>query len=412
MPLYYMVTREVLTLIQRFDVIINGGGMTGLALGCALVAEDFKVAIIEGHQEPPPFDPSIDYSLRVVALNRASERLLNNLGAWQHLQAWRISPYQRMHVWDAGSTGAISFSASELDEPNLGHIAEAPLVCRALYEQFISHANAQWINAETQAIAVDEQDAIVTLSENRILSARLIVGADGRDSMVRKAAGIQLTSRDYQQQGIVATVTTEQHGDHTAWQRFLPDGVIAFLPFSDGRSSIVWSSKDAKRLMSLSDQDFKIALGEAFDFHLGKIIDVSQRAAFPLRGQHAKRYTSPRIALIGDAAHTVHPLAGQGVNLGFMDVAQLAQTLSQSHRDPGSLSVLRKYERARIGENNMMQRLMEGFQLLYMNQSPALSLLRGLGMSLSDGIGPIKAQMMQYALGTQGNVPDLAKIRC
>lgn len=399
-------------MIHRHDVVINGGGLIGLALGCALADAGIKVAIMEGHQEPPPFDPGTDYGLRVVALNRASQQLLTNLGAWERLQSWRVSPYQRMHVWDAGSSGSISFSAGDLDEPNLGHIVETPLICRALYEQFITFNNAEWINAETKTIAIDDQDAIVTLGDGRILSARLLVGADGRDSMVREAAGIELGSRHYQQKGIVATVETERHGDYTAWQRFLPDGVIAFLPFSDGRSSIVWSTRDADRLMALDDVAFTQALGDAFDHHLGEILAVSERAAFPLIGQHASCYVKPRIALIGDAAHTVHPLAGQGANLGLMDVAQLTQELIKSQRDLGSYAVLRKYERARMGENSIMQKLMEGFQTLFMNQSPRLSMLRGLGMSLSHEIAPLKARMMQYALGTQGNLPELAKSRC
>lgn len=399
-------------MIHRYEVIINGGGMTGLALGCALAKANIKVAIIEGNQEPARFDPSTDYNLRVVALNRASQGLLINLGAWDALQEWRVSPYKRMHVWDAGSSGAISFSAAELGEPNLGHIVENHLVCRALYDQFVTYPSADWLNSTTQSIAVDPQDAIITLNDGRILSARLVVGADGRGSMIRKAAEIELSSRDYQQKGIVATVRTAQHGDHTAWQRFLPNGVLAFLPFADGRSSIVWSSAEADQLMALDNGQFKNALAEAFDHHLGEILEISERAAFPLIGQRATHYVKPRIALIGDAAHTVHPLAGQGVNLGFMDVAQLAQELIASDRDLGSVHLLRKYERARIGENAMMQKLMEGFQTLFMNQSPTLSRVRGLGMSLSNGATPLKARMMEYALGTQGKLPTLALPTC
>jgi 2-octaprenylphenol hydroxylase len=399
-------------MIHRYDIVVNGGGMTGLALACALGQQGKKVAVLEAGPEPAEFAPGSEPDLRVVALNRASQALLDNLGAWNRLRGWRISPYQRMHVWDAGNSGNISFSAADLGEPNLGHIVENNLIQRALFEVAQSLESVDWIdNIRIKNIAIDTRDAIITLEDGRILTSQLIIGADGRFSQVREAAGIALHSRDYHHQGIVAIIGTEHPGDLTAWQRFLPDGVLAFLPLSDGRSSIVWSTQRAEEILALDDEAFKQALGEAFDFHLGKILTASKRAAFPLIGRHADTYIKPRIALIGDAAHTIHPLAGQGVNLGFMDVAELANVLSTTQRDYGSLSVLRRYERARKGENTAMQKLMEGFQTLFINNIPPLAGLRGLGLTIADNLLPIKSEMMRYAMGTRGDLPPLSRYR-
>ncbi len=399
-------------MIHRYDITITGGGMTGLALACALGQQGKKVAVLEAGPAPAPFDPEAEADLRVVALNRASESLLDNLGAWQRLRQWRISTFDRMHVRDAGSSASIGFSAAELGEPDLGHIIENRLIQRALYESATALDGVDWFDSiSIRDLGVDDHDAVITLEDGRVFTSRLIVGADGRFSRVREAAGITVHSRDYQQQAIIATVTTEQPSDRTAWQRFLPDGVLAFLPLADGRSSIVWSSKRAEDILALDDEAFRQALGEAFDFHLGAVLDSSARAAFPLIGRHAQHYVKPRLALIGDAAHTVHPLAGQGVNLGFMDVAELADVLGKSQRDPGSLLLLRRYERARRGENSVMQKLMEGFQLLFLNSIPPLAGLRGLGLTLTDQLGPVKATMMRYAMGTMGDLPPLAQNR-
>ena len=399
-------------MIHRYDITITGGGMTGLALACALGRQGKKVAVLEAGPAPSAFEPGADFDLRVVAINRASQTLLANLGAWERLQQWRISPFERMHVRDAGSSASIGFSATELGEPDLGHIVENRLIQRALYESANTLETVDWFDEITiRDLGVDDHDAVITLEDGRVFTSKLIVGADGRFSRVREAASIAVHSRDYNQKAIIANVETEQPSDRTAWQRFLPDGILAFLPLADGRASIVWSSQRADELLALDDDAFRQALGKAFDFHLGKVIATSARAAFPLIGRHAEHYVKPRLALIGDAAHTVHPLAGQGVNLGFMDVAELANILGQSDRDPGSLLLLRRYERARRGENAVMQKLMEGFQLLFVNSIPPLEGLRGLGLTLVDQLGPAKATMMRYAMGTMGDLPPLAQNR-
>ncbi len=399
-------------MIHRYDVIIAGGGMVGLSLACALGMAGKKVAVLEVGETPAAFNASDEYEQRVVALNRASQTYLTHLGAWEKLQSWRISRYDKMEVRDAGGNREIRFSAPDLNEPDLGHIVENRLVQRALYDCLEELDSVDWISpVSMENFVADEQDLIVTLGDGKVLTAQLLVGADGRFSRVREAAGISLKQKDYQQRGIVAIIESEMHHDFTARQRFLADSVLAFLPMQDGRCSIVWSARSdrAEELMAMDDETFSANLEKASEERLGKVKALGPRAAFPLIGTHTEHYVKPRLALVGDAAHTIHPLAGQGVNLGFMDAAELADILTNASRDLGSLSVLRRYERARAGENLAMQKLMEGFQLLFINDAQPLTLLRNLGLGIADQIAPIKNEMMRYALGTRGGLPEMAR---
>jgi 2-octaprenylphenol hydroxylase len=399
-------------MIHRYDVIIAGGGMVGLSLACALGKAGKKVAILEVGEIPPAFSASDEYAQRVVALNRASQVFLTHLGAWEKLHSWRVSRYEKMEVRDASGNGKVRFSAADLNEPDLGHIVENRLIQRALYECLNELDSVDWLNpVSMKNFVADEQDLIVTLGDGKVLTAQLLVGADGRFSKVREAAGILLKENDYQQLGIVAIVESELHHDFTARQRFLADGVLAFLPMQDGRCSIVWSAhrERAEELMGMDDESFATNLVEASEQRLGKVIRLGPRAAFPLIGTHTECYVKPRLALVGDAAHTIHPLAGQGVNLGFMDAAELAEVLTHASRDLGSLSVLRRYERARAGENLAMQKLMEGFQLLFINDNPPLVRLRNLGLGITQQLAPVKNEMMRYALGMRGGLPELAR---
>lgn len=396
---------------RRFDVIIVGGGMVGAALACALGQGGLRVAVIES-REPEPFTAEQDYGLRVSALSIASQHILENLGVWQQLQDWRTSPYEQMLVWDAGGTGKIEFDAAEASELALGHITENALVQRALFEASEQKDNIQWFcPASLQGFVADKDEVIVTLDTGEILLAQLIVGADGANSKVRDLAGIKLRSRDYNQQAIVANVETTLAHEKTARQRFLPDGILAFLPLADGRCSIVWSSDKAcaEHLMGLNDDTFKTELSEVFEHTLGEIISTTKRAAFPLTGRHVETYIKPRVVLVGDAAHTVHPLAGQGVNLGFLDIAELSNLLLNAERDLGSLHLLRKYERARAGENELMLRSMEGFKLLFNNENPVLGWLRNTGLSITNQANPLKQLFMHQAMGQSNEMPPLAR---
>ncbi len=396
---------------EHVEVAIAGGGMVGATLACALGLQGRRVAVIEP-REPALFSPRDDYDLRVSAVSRASQRIFEGLDVWPLLQSRRVSPYEHMHVWDATGRGEIHFDSADLGEPNLGHIIENRVIQDALLERLRALDNVQWLCPNRlQGVEVDENRVSVVLEEGQTFSAELLVGADGSSSKVRELAGIELKAQAYRQKGVVATVSTARAHRATAWQRFLPSGPLAFLPLADGRSSIVWSTREAQadELLSLDDTAFAEALGEAFDYRLGCIESVSARAAFPLKGSQAYPYVRPRIALVGDAAHTVHPLAGQGVNLGLLDAAVLAEVLAESRHNIGSLRVLRRYERARRGDNVLMMRAMEGFSLLFGNTLPPLRWARNLGLSLTDRAPPVKHELMRRAMGLAGELPALAR---
>ena len=398
------------TKLREFDVVVVGGGMVGAALAAALGQAGRSVAVVEARL-PSAWRSDDDYDLRVSAINRASQHLLERLGAWPAILGRRANAYRRMRVWDARSVGDIEFDAVDLGESNLGHIIENRVIQESLLECLARLDTVQlFAPLGVETLTVESKTARVGLSDGSVLLARLVVGADGARSRIRELAGIQRSERSYGQTAIVATVATEAPHESTAWQRFLPTGPLAFLPLGDGRSSIVWSatSAEAERLLALDDAEFRSELARAVDLRLGGITACSARAGFPLVGGQSYPYVLPRVALIGDAAHSIHPLAGQGVNLGLMDAAELAGVLGSTGRDPGSMAVLRRYERARRGENEAVMRLMEGFRLLFGSQLPLLPWARGRGMRLVGALEPLKRQLMSHALGTAGRRPELA----
>ena len=401
-------------MIQRFDIVIVGGGMIGLSLASALSGHGNKIAILEAGKAPDPIRKDQPLQSRVVALSRASQALLQRLDVWSQIQAWRTTAYHRMVVWDANGAGEIEFDAAEAGEPDLGHIVENHLLERALYECCTSLPDVEWIeNSLVEQIVTDEQEVVLTLGNGEMVMARLLVGADGTNSKVRQALGFEVQQTSYQQKAIVALIHMQAHHQQTAWQRFTKAGVLALLPVADGGFSIVWSIEEdqADSLMQLNDAAFSQALTVASDGRLGEVTKVSKRIAFPLTGMQAKPHIKPRVVLVGDAAHRVHPLAGQGANLGFLDVAELAGILNHTDRDPGDMAVLRRYQRARAGDNLAMQKLMEGFQTMFINDNPVLGLLRGVGLNLTNNIKPLKYQMMRYAMGTRPDTPELARPR-
>lgn len=300
--------------MQQYDVLIIGGGMVGLTLACALGQSALRVAVIEAY-EPQDMAADADYALRVSAINKSSQQVFEHIHAWQGMLQRRACAYQQMHVWDATGDGKIHFDAADLGTDGLGHIIENRVVQYALYEQARQLDSVQLIcPAEITEIDYQPLGSRVSLRDGRCLSATLLVGADGAQSTVRRAAQIELEQAAYQQKGVVAIVKSTRHHQDTAWQRFLPSGPLAFLPLSDGRCSIVWSADDqrADELLAMDGQAFCRELEQAFDYTLGAVEAVSERAAFPLVRRHATHYVKPGLALIGDAAHTIHPLAGQG----------------------------------------------------------------------------------------------------
>lgn len=388
-----------------YDVIILGGGMVGSALACALGDSPLKIAIIEGRETQTDWPPE-SFDLRVSAITRASQQLFEQLGVWEAMCAARVSPYREMHVWDATGTGSIHFDSAEIGEPDLGHILENRVITHALEQRAASLANVTLLCPATpkRLRTRTTGESQLQLEDGRQLHTSLMIGADGGNSWVRQQAGIDVDIRHYHQRAVVTTVKTELPHGETAWQRFLPTGPLAFLPLTDGFSSIVWSTANekAENLLAMDDADFKAALAEAFEHKLGAITQLGPRAAFPLQGQHARQYVKPGLALIGDAAHTIHPLAGQGVNLGFADVNSLAGLLLKT-LDAGNnafnFKLLRQFERARRGANQLTLESMGMFKQLFSNDSAWLAPLRNLGLDITDQLPPVKRLFMRQAMG-------------
>ncbi len=399
---------------EQYDVVIVGAGMVGAACACALSAADLRIAVIEA-RPPATTWPQDSTDLRVSAITLASRQIFTALHAWEAMTAQRVSPFREMHVWDAGGTGKIHFDCTQTGQEALGYIIENRVIQRALLEQLQHRENVTLhCPAAISSLTTGEDHVQVDLDTGAALTARVVIGADGAESKVRKLAGITVQRRDYEQKAVVSTVTTALPHRQTAWQRFLPTGPLAFLPLWDGRSSIVWSTTpaEAERLCALDAQAFNRELEEAFDSALGAVEHSGPRAAFVLRRQHANRYTGARLALIGDAAHTVHPLAGQGVNLGLLDAAALAEVLLEAHgagRDPGAAAALRRYERWRKGDNLLMMSALDGFKHLFGARQGPVRLLRNLGMNWLDRSDLIKDRLMLHAMGLKGDLPRLAR---
>lgn len=399
---------------NNYDIAIIGGGCVGGTLACALAQEGMRVAVIEAREAPRVWAAgSVD--LRVFAVTRASERIFRAINVWDAIEQGGISPFRDMHVWDASGAGEIHFDSADLGEPTLGYIIEQRVIQAALNARMeVLPSLDRFCPAELTGFEIDAERARITLDGGRMLSARLLVGADGAQSRVRGMAGIAIEARPYDQEAVVAVVTTEQSHQETAWQRFLPTGPLAFLPLRDGRSSIVWSTtpQQAAMLCDLDSADFLNELSTAFAHRLGAVIGVEERVRFPLQRLHATRYVSERLALIGDAAHVIHPLAGQGVNLGLLDAAALAEVLletARNGRDLGRLNNLRRYERWRHGNNHAMQRAMDGFKTLFGESVGPVRAVRTLGLGLVDRLGPIKQVIARHAMGLEGDLPRMAR---
>ncbi len=375
--------------------------MVGATLACALGMQGFRVAVIEAHH-PKPFDAQADYDLRVSAISPGSEAILRAIKAWSLIQQRRFCPYRRMHVWDSAGIGAISFDATEIGEPHLGHIIENHVIQNALIERIKTLAEVSWHCPDSLNELILKPDRVeVKLDSGLELTARLLVGADGPASRVRSLAGIALRAQSYGQQAVVANVHTELSHQYTAWQRFMTNGPLAFLPLSSEQCAVVWSTthRKADDIVNQTDERFCEVLAEASDFRLGRILSTSARASFPLRGGQAYPYVTSRIALIGDAAHSIHPLAGQGANLGFKDIATLFEVLVYARHDIGKLRVLRRYERARKGDNILTMRVMEGFKILFGSEIYPIVWLRNTGLNLANVAPAVKREFMRYAMG-------------
>ncbi len=387
--------------------------MVGSLLACALGDSGLKVAVLEHRPSEPLLKNG--YDLRVSAVTLASVSIFKAVGAWEAIKH-RVAPVREMKVWDATGTGSIHFDAAEMGEPCLAYIIENSLMQSALVERLHHFTNVHYLcPVEIETLELNPEAALLKLKDGRKLNARLLVGADGAQSRVRELAGIAMRRFPFEQKGIVANVVTEKPHAETARQRFLPTGPLAFLPLPEPHlCSIVWSAetKRADELMALDDAAFLGELQQVSGDMLGQVQSIGRRAAFPLALSHAVSYVSERLALVGDAAHTVHPLAGQGVNLGYLDAATLAEVLLDAagqKKDIGALPVLRRFERWRKGENMAMLAVTGGFKQLFSNNLPGVRELRNLGLDLTNAATPIKNLIMRRASGLEGDLPKLAR---
>ncbi len=398
---------------QQLDILVVGAGIAGSALALALAGSGYAIGLVEPQpleRRPLPAGSDLaDFDARVSALTPRSVRLLDELAAWPGIAAYRQCPYTHMTVWDAEGTGRIEFDSAELGAPALGHIVENRAIVDALLAELLANGSILRFSPDRLVACEPGDDGAtsVDLESGARLSVQLLVGADGALSRVRELMAFETREWDYGHRAIVATAAVAESHRATAWQRFLPSGPLAFLPLSspDNRlCSIVWSLQDelVEPLMALDDAVFCSELDRAFEGTLGGVNAVSPRFAFPLRQRHAVDYVQPGVALVADAAHTIHPLAGQGINLGLQDVAVLAEELGWARErglSPGSLEVLRRYQRRRKGENLLMMGAMDGFKRLFEQQALPLRWLRNAGMRGVDRLLPLKQRLMRHAMG-------------
>lgn len=396
---------------RTHDVVIAGAGVVGLAMAALLARsqhhERLRITLVDAGQ-PASLGVDDPIGLRVSALSVGSLRLLNSVGVSADMIAGRACPYRDMRVWDksgsAEGAAALHFSAAEFALPELGFIVEDVLLRQCLQQRLAESEVDVRYAAPIKSIAANERGYAVVFGDGSELSAELLIGADGGASAIRRHSGIEVNGWQYPQAALVTNAHCERPHQYTAWQRFMPDGPIALLPLLDGRVSIVWSTDpDKAREMAASDPErLSGQLTDASDGVLGALRVDAPCGSFPLRAQHASEYVRRGLALIGDAAHTVHPLAGQGANLGLADAAMLATVMTDALGNgeyPGDLPVLRRYERARRGANGTMLRFIDGISRLFRSESGLLGAVRAGGMQAFNRSKVMKRQAMSVALG-------------
>ncbi|WP_301103060.1 UbiH/UbiF family hydroxylase [Propionivibrio sp.] len=384
---------------MQFDVVIVGGGLAGLSLACALRDTRLKIALVESRAPVP----ATGWDARVYAISPANADFLRQIGAWKHLDAERITPIKAMKI--LGDGGArLDFSAYETGVPELGWILESSLMAGELWESVKRQGNLTLLcPAAPHAINITEAATLLTLDTGQTLSTRLLVGADGRDSWIREAAGLPAINTPYDEMGLVANFECERPHRGIARQWFRDDGVLAWLPLPGQRISIVWSTPDtnAQALLTLPAEAFGARVAAAGNDELGKLRLITPANAFPLRLMRVPRTIAPRLALIGDAAHGIHPLSGHGINLGYQDARALAELLAATPewQDIGSARLLRRYQRARREETLLMQYTTHTLRRLFREKLPGLRPLRNIGMSLTNALPVLKNSLVRYALG-------------
>lgn len=381
-----------------FDLIIVGAGLAGASLAAALRSSRLKIAVIESR--PPAQCPGWDS--RIYAISPTNADFLSEIGAWQHLDTHRLTPVYDMQIrGDAG--GELSFSAYDCGLRELAWIVESGLMQRELWETIKRQHNLTLIcPASPSAIDVTDDVATLTLDDGRTLTARLVVAADGARSWVREQVGIEAKTTPYEEKGVVANFRCEKPHRNTAYQWFRPDGILAYLPLPDHMISIVWSTPHAHadELVSLGADALCDRVAEAAGHQLGALELVTEAAAFPLRLMRVSNPTAPRIALIGDAAHAIHPLSGHGINLGYQDAKVLAGLLADlpAWRDPGEAAILGAYARARAEETTLLQSTTHALNRLFKPDNSLLSGIRNLGLNLTNRLPVIRNSLVRYAV--------------
>jgi len=388
---------------ETFDVAVVGAGVVGSAAALGLAREGLRVAIVEAHQ--PPGWRADEHDLRVYAFAPDSQALLDSLGVWPAVASARAYPYRRMRIWDAGAAGEMKFDADALGRDCLGHIVEHGLLVDRLWDAVSRNQNIQrFCPDRLRELDQDDSGASLSLESGLRLRARLVLGADGAASRVRDLVGLSVSEHDYGQCGLVAYVSTARSHECTCWQRFLPTGPLAFLPCADGRCSIVWTlpTAEAQRLLAIDETSFCAELTRAFDARLGDVTMVSERRVFPLQRKLAREMLHGRVALIGDAAHAVHPLAGQGVNLGLRDVAALLTLVREARsagRDFTSAQRLQRWARNRTSENAVAAYSFEAINRVFSNDALLPALVRGPLLGLAGKIPPLAQFFWRRAAG-------------
>ena len=387
--------------MKQVQVCIVGGGCVGLTLALGLAEANISVAVLDA--APTQASPSDDYGLRVSALSIASQTLLEQLNVWPHIIAERACAYTHMDVRDADSFGKIAFNNEQLELEHLGHIVENDIIRFALIKELEQQSNATvMFDTEYQQIHQSESDVFINLKTGEPIIAKLLVAADGANSAIRKQFNMALSFKDYDHHALVATVKTKELHANTARQVFLPTGPLAFLPLSDEHThSIVWSTSPnhCDELLAMDDTTFNKAVMAAIDGQCGLCEVQSKRVAFPLKMRYAQQWVNGNVVLMGDAAHTIHPLAGLGMNLGLKDAAYLIELLSQDTKEFASTRTLRDYERTRKLDAQKHIAMMQGLKELFEGANPVKKLIRGVGLSLVDNLGPIKHLFAKEAIG-------------
>ncbi|WP_029935217.1 FAD-dependent oxidoreductase [Thiomicrospira pelophila] len=398
----------------KFDVVIVGGGMVGAATALGLAQGGVNVALLERNEPDLSWSDNKPYQARVSALTRASENILRHLNAWQGIERRRAHAFIAMRIWEDATDAEISFDAASLNEPNLGYVVENQVIQAALWEQLEPAGVQVFCGHSLQNLRFDNHQAWLSVEGLAEMQTSLLIGADGAFSQVRSLAGIGLDQHDYAQCAVVGCVRTQAPHQDTCWQRYQADGPFAYLAMDDNVSSIAWYLPVEKMqwALDLSEEDYRAELFKASDGRLGEITQTWTRAAFPLTRRHAQQYVKPNLALVGDAAHTIHPQAGQGVNLGLLDAATLVDVLLQAKRAGeylGDQAVLRRYERWRKGDNLIVQRAMEGFDWLFKSDHGMKDQLRQRLLPLANVAKPLKNWLIQQALYGRDPLPNLAK---